>query len=188
MAKKVEPKLMTEGKPDKPPGRPTTYLPEYCEKLVEHMRMGNSFESFGAVCGSHRDTLYEWEKVHPEFSDAKKTGKELSLKFYEDMGKMIATGQLRRVKSESPMQDSKGDPIIDPVTGKVMTRVEYEPAHPNPAAWIFLMKNLHKWRNESHVELTGEGGGPVKLQSVEGMTDEELKNKVVEMAKKALSN
>ena len=169
----------------KPVGRPSLYRPEYCKMVIDHMKLGNSFESFGAVIGCHRDTLYAWEKVHPEFSDSKKEGKELSLKFYEDMGKMIATGQLRRVASEEPVLDSNERPVIDPGTGQVMKRITYAPANANPAAWIFLMKNLHGWRNE--IGISGPGGGPIAIKPVEGMTDEELQAKVKEYARKALS-
>ena len=55
----------------RPVGRPTKYKPEYCEMLIEHMKQGFSFETFGAVIGVNKDTLYEWAKSG-DFSDAKK--------------------------------------------------------------------------------------------------------------------
>lgn len=53
-------------------GRPTSYKPEYCELLEEHFREGRSYSTFASVVNVHRDTLYQWEKDHPEFSDTKK--------------------------------------------------------------------------------------------------------------------
>lgn len=67
-------------------GRPTTYLPEYCAMLVEHQAKGLSFESFAAVIRVSRDTLYEWAKVHEEFSDAKKEAQSQCLLFWETAG------------------------------------------------------------------------------------------------------
>lgn len=69
-----------------PGGRPTLYQPEFCEMLVDHMDQGYSFESFAADVDVDRDTLYEWAKVHPQFSDAKKRGFAKSLKFLEKAG------------------------------------------------------------------------------------------------------
>ena len=54
--------------------RPTKYKKAYCKQLVKWMSEGLSFESFGSEVDVNRDTLYEWAKVHPEFSDAKKLG------------------------------------------------------------------------------------------------------------------
>lgn len=76
-------------------GRPSKYKPEYCEKLVEHMSAGYAFESFSATIGVHRDTLYEWEKVHPEFSEAKKKGTEASFLWWEKLGMAGAVGKVK---------------------------------------------------------------------------------------------
>ena len=82
-------------------GRPTKYKEEYCEKLMEHMKQGFSFESFGAIIGVHRDTLYEWELHHSEFSDSKKKGVELSRLFWEKMGMEGAQGKIQGFRDVS---------------------------------------------------------------------------------------
>lgn len=69
-----------------PLGRPSKYDEKYCEMLVDHMAEGYSFESFAAVIDVNRDTLYEWAKVHPVFSDAKKRGFDQSLFVWEKFG------------------------------------------------------------------------------------------------------
>lgn len=61
-----------------PGGRPTKYKPEYCNAAIEHMKQGGSIEELALVIDVHKDTIYEWAKVHPEFSDAIKRGKSLS--------------------------------------------------------------------------------------------------------------
>jgi hypothetical protein len=59
-------------------GRPSLWKEEFCRDLIEHMREGYPFETFAAIIGTHRDTLYEWLDKYPHFSDAKKVGHELS--------------------------------------------------------------------------------------------------------------
>lgn len=67
-------------------GRPTLYKPEYCKKVIDHMAKGLSFESFAGTIDTNRDTLYQWTKVHPDFSDAHKTGVDKSLLHWEKIG------------------------------------------------------------------------------------------------------
>lgn len=74
-------------------GRPTKFKPEYCKMLIDHMAQGMSYESFAATCDTHRDTLYNWEKVHKEFLDAKREGNEKRLAFYEKLGFEGMTGK-----------------------------------------------------------------------------------------------
>lgn len=73
-------------------GRPTSYKPEYCNKLIEHMKKGYSFESFGAIANVNRDTLFEWAKVHKDFSDAKRMATEHCRLFWETLGIMACQG------------------------------------------------------------------------------------------------
>ena len=67
-------------------GRPTKYKTEYCELLINHMAAGYSFLSFAGLIRVNQDSLYEWERVYPEFSESKKRGFELSRLFWEGLG------------------------------------------------------------------------------------------------------
>lgn len=69
-----------------PPGRPTRYKKRYCKEIIEHCKTGLSFESFAGVIGVHKDTIYEWCKKYPEFSDAKKRAASISLLWWEKEG------------------------------------------------------------------------------------------------------
>jgi len=55
-------------------GRPTKYSEDYCEQLIDHMSQGLSFDTFAGRIGVNPDSLYEWVKRHPAFSEAKKIG------------------------------------------------------------------------------------------------------------------
>ena len=76
-------------------GRPSKYKPEYCEALIEHMARGLSYEAFAAQCNVCRDTLYEWEKRYPEFFDSKKIGHAKLLKFFEELGFGLMSGDVK---------------------------------------------------------------------------------------------
>jgi transposase-like protein len=55
-----------------PGGAPTKYKPEFCNEIIQSMAEGYSLTAAAADLGVHRDTVYEWEKTIPEFSDAVK--------------------------------------------------------------------------------------------------------------------
>ena len=57
-----------------PAGRPSDYATEHCEALVAFMGKGYSLTAFAGSIGVCRDTLNEWGRKHPEFSDAVKRG------------------------------------------------------------------------------------------------------------------
>lgn len=68
-------------------GRPSKYLPEYCEAVVEHMAEGASITSFAASIDVARDTISEWASKHPEFSAAVKRGKAKCAAWWEKRGR-----------------------------------------------------------------------------------------------------
>lgn len=67
--------------------RPTEYKQEYCDKLIEHMSTGLSFESFAGTIDICKQTLYTWAEKHPEFMDAKKRGLEKCRVWWESKGR-----------------------------------------------------------------------------------------------------
>jgi len=80
----------------KPVGRPTKYKgEETCNALIEHMARGLSYESFGAVINVNRSNIYEWEKKHPEFRDAKKEAFEKNRLFWESVGVEGTLGNIK---------------------------------------------------------------------------------------------
>ena len=80
-------------------GRPTKYKKEYCEQLIEHMREGLSYATFAARISVNVDTLYEWEKRHVKFSDAKKRGYALCQDWWEQKCRDGAVGRIEGVNA-----------------------------------------------------------------------------------------
>jgi hypothetical protein len=51
-------------------GRPTKFLPEYCQLVVERMGQGFSLTAFAGSIGVATDTVYGWKATHSAFSEA----------------------------------------------------------------------------------------------------------------------
>ena len=64
-------------------GRPTKYKEAYCNEVIETMATGLSLTAFAGEIGVSRDTVNEWTRVHPEFSDAVKVGQAKRVKYLE---------------------------------------------------------------------------------------------------------
>lgn len=71
----------------------STFKPEYCEMLVDHMRQGNSYSTFILKVGCTRKTLYNWEKDFPEWANAKEEGMQAAKSFLESRLMVKASGQ-----------------------------------------------------------------------------------------------
>lgn len=65
-------------------GRPSEYRPEYCDKVIELGRLGKSVVQMACAIDVARDTLYQWCKDHPEFSDAFTRARQLSQDWWEN--------------------------------------------------------------------------------------------------------
>ena len=82
------PKALTSSRP----GRPTSYRAEYCDRIIELMAEGRSLDGCAALLGVHPDSLYEWQRVHPEFSVAVRAGRAAATAFWETRLLDVAQG------------------------------------------------------------------------------------------------
>lgn len=118
---------------ENPVGRPSKYMPEYCEQLIDHMSKGYSFDSFAGVVEVNQDTLHEWAKVHEEFSESKNIAFSKCKIFWEKIGI---------------------DNILNISETESFGKNEYntKSVSLNSSAWIFNMKNRFKWRDKQEDE------------------------------------
>jgi len=65
-------------------GRPSKYNPVYCDEVINTMATGLSLTAFAGDIGVSRDTVNEWTRVHPEFSDAVKIAQAKRVKYLEE--------------------------------------------------------------------------------------------------------
>lgn len=141
------------------PGQPSKYDPKYCDALTEHMAKGLSFETFAAVVGVHRDTLYEWVKAHPEFAEAKEEAFSKCQLFWEQQG-VNGLYSVTEYNEKGKPESSKSI---------------------NATVWIFNMKNRFKWRDKQPDEIDTI----VNNNNTAALSDEDLDAKIEEKMKKA---
>lgn len=76
-------------------GRPTKYNPAFCDIVTKMMSKGHSKLSVAGKLGISRDTLYEWCRKYPEFSDTIKVGEMMSIHYWEDIGIKATMGKVK---------------------------------------------------------------------------------------------
>lgn len=75
--------------------RPTKYNPEYCQLIAKWMKKGHSKLFVAGRLGISRDTLYEWCRKYPEFSDTIKVGEMQSYAYWEELGMKAMLGKMK---------------------------------------------------------------------------------------------
>ena len=81
-------------------GRPSKYRKKYCKEIIDYMSAGKSLTQFAAKIGVSKQSIYEWDKAHPEFSYALEIARTQCEGFWEQILQGKATGKL---KGDTPM-------------------------------------------------------------------------------------
>ena len=76
-------------------GRPTKYDAKLCKLLPAMFANGESVSEVCAELGITKETFFQWEKLHPDFSDSYKKGKELSEAWWAKLGRSGAMGRAK---------------------------------------------------------------------------------------------
>lgn len=72
-----------------PGGRPSTYDPAYCDRVIEMGKQGYSVVEMAAEIGVHRNTLEtNWTAAHPEFLEAFTHAMQCSQAWWERAGRV----------------------------------------------------------------------------------------------------
>ena len=127
--------------PIKKVGRPSSYKATFCQQVVALMAEGRSLDGCATVLRVHPDSLYEWQKTHPEFSEAVQLGRAAATTFWESRLLDVAKG---------------GPGNAQAIQWALRNRSRAA------AGWDHAHKKM---------ELTGADGGPVQLQAESTVID-----------------
>lgn len=158
-------------------GRPTDYRPQYAllaEKLC-CLNVGVTDKDLADFFEVNEDTIHEWKKNYPEFSEAIRQGKDLSDIDVAHSLYRSATGATFVV--EEVVKRKVVD--YDPKTHKKIREEEFievvpllQQAAPNPVAGKYWLNNRRRPQKTDRqwvdkVELTHQGGdSPIKTEEV----------------------
>lgn len=142
-------------------GRPSLYKDEYREQARKLCLLGSTDVELADFFEVSEDTIHEWKKAHPEFSESVKKGKaqadaDVADRLYQRaMGYEHAEVDIRVVDHQ----------IVKTNITKIYA--------PDPTAAIFWLKNRQraKWRDKMETELTGANGASLfgdLLKAVDG--------------------
>lgn len=147
--------------------RPTKYSKKYCEKARKLAEKGCTDKEIADILDVTEQTINNWKKSHKEFFESLKEGKSLPDKNVEQALYKRCIGY--KCKEDKLFFDSETKQIIS------KRIIKHYP--PDTTACIYWTKNRmpERWRDVRQTQLTGENGGPVKVQQ---MTDEQLSEEI----------
>jgi hypothetical protein len=135
-------------------GRPTKYQEKLCCQIARlGVRAGLTELQIAGEIGVSEDTINEWKKVHPEFSEALKSARLPLLEQIEKSHYRSALGF--RYKAQKPMTKFVGDGVQEI---EIVEYQEYQP--PNVTAQIHILKKQMK---EKYGEEPGNDAADKKL-------------------------
>ncbi len=129
-------------------GRPTKYKPEYAEQAYELCLLGVTDAQLATYFEVNEDTIHEWKKVHPEFSESLRRGKLqadgkiAAALFKRALGFQYDETTWEKIELKAASQD---DIKIEAFKRKVVTKTVV----PDTGAITLWLKNRQKelWRD-----------------------------------------
>ena len=121
--------------------RPTLYKPEYIDQAYKLCMMGATDDELAFFFEVHRDTISEWKKKHPEFSDTLKKGKN------------FADAEVAHSLYRKAIGYEHEDVDIKMYEGGIITTRLTKHYPPDTTADIFWLKNRQKkyWRDKQEL-------------------------------------
>jgi transposase-like protein len=160
---------MTKKKPSdklKKAGRKSLYNPEFHPKKAGELAlMGKTNEEIAKTLGITTETLNQWRKQFPEFSDSIKGNKD------QADAPVVKSLYQRALGYEYTEISEKHDPekgLIKTVTVKQVA--------PDVTAQIFWLKNRQPkdWRDKRDVEIGGKDGKPLAVKILKNVSMDDL--------------
>lgn len=149
----------------KSPGQPTKFREEFIEQTRKLCLLGATDPDLAKFFEVNEDTIHEWKKVHPAFSEAIREGKELADARVADRLYNRAMGYEHDDEEIKVVSLGNGQ-------GSEVERVKVRRIYPpDTAAAIFWLKNRQRarWRDRIDNDITSNGESITKP-----MTDEQV--------------
>mgnify|MGYP003655792909 CR=1 FL=1 len=127
-------------------GRPTKYKAEYNKQAERLCKLGATDADLAEFFEVNEDTIHEWKKVHPKFSESIKDAKA------EFDDNSVEKSLARRAMGFMRVKE-----VFNPEGFKEMLQEEVPP---DTTACIFWLKNRKPkdWRDKQDHEITGKDG------------------------------
>lgn len=131
--------------------RPSKYDPKFDDMAYKLCLLGATDKDIADILEVNQDTVNEWKKVHPSFSESLKKGKAIADANVADRLYQRAMGF---------EHDSEEIKVVS-LGGKEGSEIERVPIRkiypPDPTAAIFWLKNRQpaQWRDKQEVEVKG---------------------------------
>lgn len=147
-------------------GCPTKFKEEFIEQAFKLCLLGATDAKLADFFDVHVDTIYEWKKVHIEFSDALKRGKYAADSVIAESlynrakGMVIKEQQAIKLTTKKQGEDKDGNPtkMFGQTEHIEIVTLERE-IPPDPVSTIFWLKNRQpkEWRDKQDIDHTTNG-------------------------------
>jgi len=125
-------------------GRPSKYLPRYDKEVYRLCLLGATNDQIADFFEVNVDSIHQWKKDHPSFSDAIKAGKTQA-------DALVGTKLFERATGYS----HKAEKVFLDRNGKIVTHEYIEHYPPDPTSMIFWLKNRNPemWKDKQEVDV-----------------------------------
>lgn len=119
-------------------GRPTSFLPEYCQQAEKLCILGATDQQLADFFGVAESSIHLWKRKHPEFSESLKSGK------------LVADAEVAKQLYHRAIGYEHRAVKIFQNGGQTFEHEYTERFPPDPTSCIFWLKNRQpsKWRND----------------------------------------
>lgn len=138
-------------------GRPTKYKEEYCQQVEKLCKLGAKDSEISDFFEVNEDTIHEWKKVHPNFSESIKKGK---LEADSNIANSLYHRALGYSHQDTDIRVVDKELVETPI-------IKYYP--PDSTAAIFWLKNRRPkdWRDKHEVDQKTEHSGNIGFSGIE---------------------
>lgn len=143
----------------KPFGRPTDYDPSFCNIAASACARGATIAEVADILGVDRTTVWRWRARHEDFCLALKVGREMA---DERVGFSLYERAVGYTYDTVKIMQYEGAPVIVP-------HQEHVPPDVTAQRLWLTNRRPEEWKDKVSSEVSGPGGGPIEVETVDRM-------------------